>query len=273
MDTPITPRTRKPRTRIIPPLPADAIPQEPLSAARATPGSTKTSPLTIGLVIIILAAAIGLGVKGFLTKKGWSTAGTASSSSAPLPAADIQALVQKVASHIVIKMDETPTVATVQDPDVLRAQSPVFYKDAQAGDRLLIWSDKAVLYSPSTDRILAVLPISLPSAASPTSTRATATAQAVQNVMVEIRNGSGTAGLGRTFSIRLKSEGFPNILPPTDARSTSTYPHTIIIGSATATAAVSKLQELTGAIIKELPASEAPMKGDVLLILGADARK
>lgn len=270
MDSPITPRVRRPRTRINPPI-TDALPlpQEPVSSGYVTAGSTRPSPLTMGLVIIILIAAIGLGVKGLLTKKSWSSSGTAAPSSAALPAADVQALVQKVAAHIIVKTGETPTIATVQDPDVLRAQSPVFYKDAQVGDRLLIWSDKAVLYSTSMDKILAVLPINMTAGASATSTPATADA-----TVLEVRNGSGIAGLGKTAATALKADGFAHILTPTDATSKTVYPHSVIIASPKATAsAISLLQQSTGAQVTTLAADEKALKGDLLYIIGADAKK
>jgi len=82
-----------------------------------------------------------------------------------LTADDITTLIAKVGRHIVIKADEKPTVATIQDAGILRTQNPDFYKDAKNGDRLLIWSDKAVLYSTTQDKILSVLPIRIPSVA------------------------------------------------------------------------------------------------------------
>ena len=82
-----------------------------------------------------------------------------------LTADDISTLIAKVARHIVIRTDEKPTVATIQDAQILRTQNPDFYKDAKNGDRLLIWSDKAVLYSTSQDKILSVLPIRIPAVA------------------------------------------------------------------------------------------------------------
>lgn len=68
--------------------------------------------------------------------------------------------IQQVARHMVLP-DETPTVATVSDPDKLRDQQ--FFANAKRGDKVLIYSgaQKAILYDPVADRIVEVAPVNL----------------------------------------------------------------------------------------------------------------
>jgi hypothetical protein len=71
------------------------------------------------------------------------------------------ALLAEVGALIRLPPDETPTVATVSDPEKLRDQA--FFKDASEGDKVLIYtgSKKAILYSPSEKRIVEVANVNL----------------------------------------------------------------------------------------------------------------
>lgn len=71
------------------------------------------------------------------------------------------ALVSKVARLIVLPEGETPTVATVSDPEKLKDQP--FFAKAKVGDKVLIYanSKKAVLYDPSSDIIVEVAPVNI----------------------------------------------------------------------------------------------------------------
>ncbi len=80
-------------------------------------------------------------------------------------ALDLETLLERVSRLIIVPRGETPTVATVDDANAMRLQDPSFYRDAENGDRVLVWSDKAVLYSMSHDALLAVLPIAGPAPA------------------------------------------------------------------------------------------------------------
>lgn len=71
----------------------------------------------------------------------------------------IQELVDKVSMHIVLPVGEIPTVATINDLEVLKTQP--FFMNAEVGDMLLVYEGarKAIIYSPSKDRIVEVGPV------------------------------------------------------------------------------------------------------------------
>ena len=75
------------------------------------------------------------------------------------------AVVAEVGKLMVLPSDETPTVATVSDPSKLADQA--FFAHAKAGDKVIIYTKakKAVLYSPTDNRIVEVAAISLDSSA------------------------------------------------------------------------------------------------------------
>lgn len=70
-------------------------------------------------------------------------------------------LIEKVGRLYALPQDETPTVATVVDPEKLREQA--FFAHAEEGDKVLIYTKagKAILYSPSKNQIIEVAPVNL----------------------------------------------------------------------------------------------------------------
>jgi len=70
-------------------------------------------------------------------------------------------LVDKVSKLLVLPTDETPTIATVSDPEALKDQA--FFTGAVKGDKVLIYTNakKAILYSVSTNKILDVAPLNI----------------------------------------------------------------------------------------------------------------
>lgn len=67
---------------------------------------------------------------------------------------ETQQLVNQVGKLVQLPQGETPTIATVNNSTKLKNQA--FFKDAQNGDKVLIYSKsgKAVLYRPSTNRVI-----------------------------------------------------------------------------------------------------------------------
>jgi len=67
----------------------------------------------------------------------------------------------KVSKLMVLPTDETPTLATVSNPEALIGQS--FFIGAKKGDKVLIYSNakKAVLYDPVLNKIIATAPLNV----------------------------------------------------------------------------------------------------------------
>ncbi len=80
---------------------------------------------------------------------------------------EAQALIEKISKLIVLPTDETPTVATVTDPDKLKDQA--FFANAVTDDKVLIYTNakKAILYSPTTNKIVDVAPRNIGSSQTP----------------------------------------------------------------------------------------------------------
>ena len=79
---------------------------------------------------------------------------------------ELNALLTEVEKLMELPKSEKPIVATVDDAN--KVQSQQFFKNAQNGDRVLIYSNarKAILYRPSDKRIIEVGTVNQPQASS-----------------------------------------------------------------------------------------------------------
>ena len=74
---------------------------------------------------------------------------------------DINSLIEKLDQLIELPKDETPSIATITD--VTKLNSQLFYKNAENGDKILIYPNarKAMLYRPSTNKVIEVGVVSI----------------------------------------------------------------------------------------------------------------
>lgn len=114
---------------------------------------TKLFTPRIIIIILSLMLILALGALGYFV---WST-------NNPQRAAqdELKDVVAKVEKLMVLPEGETPTLATVADPEKLKDQK--FFQNAKTGDKVLIYanSQKAILYNPSSNKIVEVAPINL----------------------------------------------------------------------------------------------------------------
>lgn len=115
----------------------------------------------LGLILLVLVILLALTSIYFYQKSKIAAVDNSNQ-------AQIQSLVQKVGRLVVLPTDETPTIATVSDPTVLKDQS--FFADAKKGDKVLIYSNakKAILYDPVLDKIVTIAPLNIDTTPSPT---------------------------------------------------------------------------------------------------------
>lgn len=111
------------------------------------------------IIIVVVAAVVAIAAiaaAGFFWMK-WQA------QSDPEEAAKKEAatILDAAARLIVLPEGETPTVATVKDPEKLKNQ--LFFANAKAGDKVLIYSQarKAILFRPAEDKIVEVAPLNI----------------------------------------------------------------------------------------------------------------
>ena len=79
--------------------------------------------------------------------------------------------IKEIGEVIILPSDETPTLATVSDPEALKSQP--FFANAKVGDVVLVYEQakKAVLWRPSEKRLIEVSSVIAPATNTTTSVR------------------------------------------------------------------------------------------------------
>lgn len=82
-------------------------------------------------------------------------------------AKEVQKMVAQISRLISLPQGETPTLATVADPEKLKGQA--FFARAKKGDKILIYTQarRAYLYSPADNKLIDVAPLDIRSTPAP----------------------------------------------------------------------------------------------------------
>jgi hypothetical protein len=132
----------------------------PISSLAATQKSGM--PRLILLIALIVLIALGIGLVLLLKDRNHLKNEVSKlSQSQQTTVNEATELNNEVGKLIQLPTDEVPTVATVIDAAKVKSQA--FFANAQNGDKLLLYSKtgKAILYRPSTKKIIEVAPINL----------------------------------------------------------------------------------------------------------------
>ena len=141
------------------PIPAAPVYQTPRASLRDR--FTAKQLVTVGasaLFVLLLIAVISLISDRNHLKTEVSKL---SNNSATAGATEVKQLTAEIGQFFQLPTGETPTLATVSDASKVRNQA--FFKDANNGDKVLLYSKagEAILYRPSTKKIIAVAPVNL----------------------------------------------------------------------------------------------------------------
>lgn len=193
------------------------------------------------------------------------------------PASTAQDIESLVGKHMSLPK-ESPSIARVSDKAALSGQA--FFKQAQDGDKVLIYkkAKMAILYRPSSDRIINVSTISIDEVAeeeaSPSATPSTTTPVQAKttpppaDIVVAVYNGTSTAGVAKKVLTQVQ-EKYPDVIAGklTDAR--GNYPKTLVIPFNTdVKTTASQIAKLLGATLGTRPPTEASPTADILIIAG-----
>lgn len=119
----------------------------------------KNTYIAIGIVIVVLVL-----LAGGLYYRTYQTAGpnNLTNGTSTAQTAQLQAVLAKLATHMVLPTGEVPQIGQIDDP-VQAAKTQPFVAGAQKGDLLIVYVKalKAIVYSPSRDLIVNVGPVSM----------------------------------------------------------------------------------------------------------------
>lgn len=220
------------------------------------------------LIVVVLIAMGGVAAAGYFYYQFRTL--TASSREAT----DLYAKVNKILEL----PDETPTLATVAEKEKLQDQP--FFERAENGDKVLIFptAQKAVLYRPSTKKVIEVAPfVTQPVTEQPdiNAEGEQAAAPVEENLgpaTVTVLNGTTQVGLANVQDDVLKAK-IPELEIRVKAQARRTdYPGTIIVDvSGKRSALVQQIAEqFGGSIVQTMPGDEAKPTTDIVVLLGKD---
>lgn len=221
-----------------------------------------SSPAIIGGLVLLIVALLGVSIYFYLQYQN-----SLKSSRNPSQS-EVNSLVEKVGKHYDLPKNDgdSVTVATVSDISKLSGQ--VFFSKAQNGDKVLIYpkTSIAILYRPSTDKIINVGPVNTQSeVAAPSISPSSA-----QPIKVVLYNGTKTTGLTTKVEDVLKTLSSIQTQVVTKANASNDYADSVVVDLTGKNAQAAKqLATFSKGKVATLPAGEAKPEGaDILIILG-----
>lgn len=135
---------------------------------KATPTTKKSSkkkmkikkpPMNWKVITVMVVLVLALGAAFYF----WNEANTAKEATPEAIAAKNQEESARVISSLNLVLytesDEQPTVARIEDPAVLQEANEEFYRNAEAGDYLILYPNRAIIFRESENLVVNVAPI------------------------------------------------------------------------------------------------------------------
>ena len=220
----------------------------------------------IFLPLLILLIVLGaLGTSFYFYKQNQDTQKLLKDPSAATKE-EVKTVTAALSKFMDLPTDEEPQVATVLDKEKVKDQP--FFAKAENGDKVIIYSKsgKAILFRPSTGRIIDIAPINLGDAAK----------QAPVNIYV--LNGTSAVGLAKSFSTDIKAKATNVTVLGEDTAKKTDYAKSIVVDLTGKKADLAKqMADLIGGEVSTLPEGKvAPVVKDqtidLLVIVGVNLK-
>ncbi len=236
----------------------------------AAPPSTKKkkplpikvkNPIMTGVFLILIAGLVAIGYMYYKTRQQLKQLSTPEGQRV-VAQAEVKDIVGRL-GKLTLLPNEDPVVATILDSKYLATQS-AFYKDAQNGDKLVVYpkAQKAFIYSPDRNIIVNAGPLIVDQSQN----------KSQQQVRVEIRNGSSSTGAGIKMKQQLAAQGV-NVTTVGDAANKDYFQTLVIpVNSSLNRDSLTQFAEKLGGVVQDkLPVSEPASTADVVIIIGGSS--
>ena len=150
-----------------------------------------------------------------------------------------------------------PMMFLVNDANALKKDQPGFFAKAKNGDRVIVYSDLAILYDAKANKIMHIGPVDFGQ-------------QSLGTVAFALYNGSGSEEKLTAFEQKLTTT-FKNAAVKVKDKASRIYTKTLIIDIKGNNPEIQKIADALGGQVSELPAGEvAPQNVAVLIIVGKE---
>jgi hypothetical protein len=222
----------------------------------------------IGCIALTLCVIFGIGLYYFIQYKHAQNI-----LKNPILASEMQQekIVANVGKLTTLPSGEPPTIAKVSD--ISKLQNQPFFQNGKNGDYVLIYpkAKEAVLYDPTTNKVLRIGPILVPSPTGGNTQVALGAHTSNLPVTVALYNGTKVTGLTKKIQQELVTK-MPSATVVANANaSKQDYTQTIVVDiSGKNTPAATQLAGVLNGKVGNLPAGEIkPANADLLVILGS----
>jgi hypothetical protein len=250
----------------------------PVAVVRPDPTPVKRYLFLVILIVMALSAAYLL-IQGIGSPPPTQVPAPQIAEKQTAPPPQNLSILDRVKTHITVSNTETPRIWEITNVDLVKPQSPVLFKDAKTGDYVLVWSDRAAVYAPDTDKIVGMLMAATPnmqeaadtaatSTATSPATAALPTANSTTPARIEIRNASGIAGAAKRLKTDLGSIGL-SVFKIGDTPIKRTGITIVDLSNGAQAQTITTLQgSINGTVVTALPEGEPASQADVLVIIG-----
>ncbi len=114
---------------------------------------------TVLIVALVALFVLAVGSSAYFYKQYRNVKNDPASAIKQKNSQETERVLAEVKGVILIESTEAPTIARVEDPDALKKNNEVFYKNVQKGDYLVLYKDRAIIYRESNNQIINVAPI------------------------------------------------------------------------------------------------------------------
>jgi hypothetical protein len=119
----------------------------------------KKPPMNWKVILTITIVAISIGTAAYFWNEARNTHNQSPETVATKNQEESDKVVESLGKILYLDGDSKPTVARIENPEILRNTNAEFYKNTQAGDYLVLYPNRAIIYRLSENQIINFAPI------------------------------------------------------------------------------------------------------------------
>ena len=184
-----------------------------------------------------------------------------------------QKVIVSISEHMQLPQGEEPSIATILDITKLKGQR--FFENAQNGDKIITYTQakKAILWRPSTNKIIEVASLVLEGSPVSTQTRDQASSsQKETGVSVALYNGTNVNDLAKEAEKKIAGISDVSVVSKANAAKNN-YGKTLVVDLTGKNGSLAmKLADVLSGEVSQLPAGEAKPAVEILIIAGENLK-